>query len=362
MTAKKWVYFFGDGKTDGQSGNKVLVGGKGANLAEMVELGIPVPAGFTITTEACTEFYQNNQAWPEGLEAQILENLARVEAAMGGKFGDATNPLLLSVRSGARVSMPGMMDTVLNLGLNDDTVQGLIAKSNNPRFAFDSYRRFIQMYGDIVMGVDHAKFEAALSALKEAKGVTDDTELTAEDLQELVSQYKEIVKSDAGKLFPEDPLEQLRGAINAVFLSWNTPRAIRYRQMNDIPHDWGTAVNVQAMVFGNMGENSGTGVAFTRNPSTGENVFYGEYLMNAQGEDVVAGIRTPLPIKTLEEAKPEIYRELVDIYKKLEQHYKDMQDIEFTIQENKLYLLRPALENALLKLQLELQLRWSKRV
>lgn len=340
MTAKKWVYFFGDGKTDGQSGNKVLVGGKGANLAEMVELGIPVPAGFTITTEACTEFYQNNQAWPEGLEAQILENLARVEAAMGGKFGDATNPLLLSVRSGARVSMPGMMDTVLNLGLNDDTVQGLIAKSNNPRFAFDSYRRFIQMYGDVVMGVDHAKFEAALSALKEAKGVTDDTELTAEDLQELVSQYKEIVKSDAGKLFPEDPLEQLRGAINAVFLSWNTPRAIRYRQMNDIPHDWGTAVNVQAMVFGNMGENSGTGVAFTRNPSTGENVFYGEYLMNAQGEDVVAGIRTPLPIKTLEETKPEIYRELVDIYKKLEQHYKDMQDIEFTIQENKLYLLQ----------------------
>lgn len=340
MTAKKWVYFFGDGKTDGQSGNKVLVGGKGANLAEMVELGIPVPAGFTITTEACTEFYQNNQAWPEGLEAQILENLARVEAAMGGKFGDATNPLLLSVRSGARVSMPGMMDTVLNLGLNDDTVQGLIAKSNNPRFAFDSYRRFIQMYGDVVMGVDHAKFEAALSALKEAKGVTDDTELTAEDLQELVSQYKEIVKSDAGKLFPEDPLEQLRGAINAVFLSWNTPRAIRYRQMNDIPHDWGTAVNVQAMVFGNMGENSGTGVAFTRNPSTGENVFYGEYLMNAQGEDVVAGIRTPLPIRTLEGAKPEIYRELVDIYKKLEQHYKDMQDIEFTIQENKLYLLQ----------------------
>lgn len=340
MTAKKWVYFFGDGKTDGQSGNKVLVGGKGANLAEMVELGIPVPAGFTITTEACTEFYQNNQAWPEGLEAQILENLARVEAAMGGKFGDATNPLLLSVRSGARVSMPGMMDTVLNLGLNDDTVQGLIAKSNNPRFAFDSYRRFIQMYGDVVMGVDHAKFEAALSALKEAKGVTDDTELTAEDLQELVSQYKEIVKSDAGKLFPEDPLEQLRGAINAVFLSWNTPRAIRYRQMNDIPHDWGTAVNVQAMVFGNMGENSGTGVAFTRNPSTGENVFYGEYLMNAQGEDVVAGIRTPLPVRTLEEAKPEIYRELVDIYKKLEQHYKDMQDIEFTIQENKLYLLQ----------------------
>lgn len=340
MTTKKWVYFFGDGKTDGQSGNKVLVGGKGANLAEMIEIGIPVPAGFTITTEACTEFYQNNQAWPAELEGQILENIAKVEAAMGGKFGDTENPLLLSVRSGARVSMPGMMDTVLNLGLNDQTVQGLIKKSNNPRFAWDSYRRFIQMYGDVVMGVDHASFEAALSAAKDAKGVKDDTDLDAEDLEKLVEKYKEIVQKEAGRLFPDSPFEQLRGAINAVFLSWNTPRAIRYRQMNDIPDDWGTAVNVQAMVFGNMGDNSGTGVAFTRNPSTGENVFYGEYLMNAQGEDVVAGIRTPHPIKDLEEEKPEIYKELVDIYKKLELHYKDMQDIEFTIQEDKLYLLQ----------------------
>jgi len=340
MTTKKWVYFFGNGKTDGQAGNKILVGGKGANLAEMVELGIPVPPGFTITTEACVEFYQSNQNWPEGLEEQVLENLAKLEAAMGAKFGDPSNPLLVSVRSGARVSMPGMMDTVLNLGLNDTTVQGLIAKSNNPRFGWDSYRRFIQMYGDVVMGVKHDYFEEVLSGAKEAKGVKGDTELTAEDLQQVVAKYKEVVKRETGRLFPEDPMEQLRGAINAVFLSWNTPRAIRYRQMNNIPNDWGTAVNVQAMVFGNMGETSGTGVAFTRNPSTGENVFFGEYLMNAQGEDVVAGIRTPQPIKQLEEAMPEVYKQLVEIYKKLEQHYKDMQDIEFTIQEGKLYMLQ----------------------
>jgi len=340
MTTKKWVYFFGNGKTDGQAGNKILVGGKGANLAEMVELGIPVPPGFTITTEACVEFYQSNQNWPEGLEEQVLENLAKLEAAMGAKFGDPSNPLLVSVRSGARVSMPGMMDTVLNLGLNDTTVQGLIAKSNNPRFGWDSYRRFIQMYGDVVMGVKHDYFEEVLSGAKEAKGVKGDTELTAEDLQQVVAKYKEVVKRETGRLFPEDPMEQLRGAINAVFLSWNTPRAIRYRQMNNIPNDWGTAVNVQAMVFGNMGETSGTGVAFTRNPSTGENVFFGEYLMNAQGEDVVAGIRTPQPIKQLEEAMQEVYKQLVEIYKKLEQHYKDMQDIEFTIQEGKLYMLQ----------------------
>lgn len=340
MSTKKWVYFFGNGKTDGQAGNKVLVGGKGANLAEMVELGIPVPAGFTITTEACIEFYNNDQKWPEGLEEQIVTNLALVEQAMGTKFGATENPLLVSVRSGARVSMPGMMDTVLNLGLNDETVKGLIAKSGNPRFAWDSYRRFIQMYGDVVMGVEHDRFEEALQAAKTAKGVHDDTDLTAEDLQELVKTYKEIVQKEAGRLFPNDPMEQLRGAINAVFSSWNNPRAIRYRELNDIPGDWGTAVNVQAMVFGNMGENSGTGVAFTRNPSTGENVFYGEYLMNAQGEDVVAGIRTPNPIKQLAESKPEIYQELVSIYKKLEQHYRDMQDIEFTIQEDKLYMLQ----------------------
>lgn len=336
----KWVYFFGNGVTEGQVGNKNLVGGKGANLAEMVDLGIPVPAGFTITTEACNEFYRNNQQWAEGLEDQVKENLAKIEKAMGADFGDSEDPLLVSVRSGARVSMPGMMDTVLNLGLNDVTVQGLAKKSNNERFAYDSYRRFIQMYGDVVMGVSHGGFERALEEIKEAKGVELDTELTTEDLKELVEKYKEIVAKEAGELFPEDPFQQLIGAINAVFESWNNPRAIRYRKMNDIPGEWGTAVNVQAMVFGNMGENSGTGVAFTRDPSTGENVFYGEYLMNAQGEDVVAGIRTPLPIKTLADSKPEIYQELVDIYQKLENHYKDMQDIEFTIQEDKLYMLQ----------------------
>ncbi|HXK97520.1 MAG TPA: pyruvate, phosphate dikinase, partial [Limnochordia bacterium] len=340
MSTKKWVYFFGNGKTDGQAGNKILVGGKGANLAEMVELGIPVPAGFTITTEACIEFYNRSEQWPEGLEEQVMENLAKVEEAMGAKFGDTNNPLLVSVRSGARVSMPGMMDTVLNLGLNDETVQGLAAKSGNPRFAWDSYRRFIQMYGDVVMGVEHDKFEEVLQAVKNAKGAQLDTDLDAEDLQELVKKYKEVVLREAGKLFPNDPVEQLKGAINAVFMSWNNPRAIRYRELNDIPGDWGTAVNVQAMVFGNMGETSGTGVAFTRNPSTGENVFYGEYLMNAQGEDVVAGIRTPHPIATLAEAMPDVYRQLVDIYKKLENHYRDMQDIEFTIQEGKLYMLQ----------------------
>ena len=340
MSTKKWVYFFGNGKTDGQAGNKILAGGKGANLAEMVELGIPVPAGFTITTEACIEFYNRSEQWPEGLEEQVMENLAKVEEAMGAKFGDTNNPLLVSVRSGARVSMPGMMDTVLNLGLNDETVQGLAAKSGNPRFAWDSYRRFIQMYGDVVMGVEHDKFEEVLQAVKNAKGAQLDTDLDAEDLQELVKKYKEVVLREAGKLFPNDPVEQLKGAINAVFMSWNNPRAIRYRELNDIPGDWGTAVNVQAMVFGNMGETSGTGVAFTRNPSTGENVFYGEYLMNAQGEDVVAGIRTPHPIATLAEAMPDVYRQLVDIYKKLENHYRDMQDIEFTIQEGKLYMLQ----------------------
>lgn len=340
MSTKKWVYFFGNGKTDGQAGNRILAGGKGANLAEMVELGIPVPAGFTITTEACIEFYNRNQQWPEGLDDQVLENLAKVEAAMGAKFGDANNPLLVSVRSGARVSMPGMMDTVLNLGLNDETVQGLAAKSGKPRFAWDSYRRFIQMYGDVVMGIEHDKFEEALQAAKDKKGAKFDTDLNTEDLKELVEEYKKIVEREAGRLFPSDPMDQLRGAINAVFMSWNNPRAIRYRELNDIPGDWGTAVNVQAMVFGNMGDTSGTGVAFTRNPSTGENVFYGEYLMNAQGEDVVAGIRTPQPISTLADTMPEVYQQLVDIYKKLEQHYRDMQDIEFTIQEGKLYLLQ----------------------
>jgi len=340
MSTKKWVYFFGGGQTDGQESERNLVGGKGANLAEMVAIGIPVPPGFTITTEACVEFYSNNEQWVEGLEDQVKENIARLEETMGAKFGDKENPLLVSVRSGARVSMPGMMDTVLNLGLNDVTVEALAKKSNNPRFAWDSYRRFIQMYGDVVMGVDHDLFETALAKKREEQGVQLDNELSVEALQELVAEYKEIIKSSAGELFPSEPFEQLRGAIDAVFRSWNTPRAIRYRQINHIPHDWGTAVNVQTMVFGNMGDNSGTGVAFTRNPATGENVFYGEYLMNAQGEDVVAGIRTPHPIADLAEEMPEVYQELVDIYKKLENHYREMQDVEFTIQEGKLWMLQ----------------------
>ncbi len=338
--ATKWVYFFGNGKTEGQVGNKVLVGGKGANLAEMVDMGIPVPAGFTITTEACTEYYRNDKNWADGLEEQVRKNVKKIEEAMGKAFGDSENPLLLSVRSGARVSMPGMMDTVLNLGLNDTTVEGLIKKSGEERFGWDSYRRFIQMYGDVVMGVEHAKFEKALDEVKEAKGVELDTELDAADLKELVAKYKAVVQEDAGKLFPEDPMEQLQGAVNAVFESWDTPRAVRYRKMNDIPGDWGTAVNVQAMVFGNMGQTSGTGVAFTRDPSTGENVFYGEYLMNAQGEDVVAGIRTPKPIKALEDDNAEVYKQLVEIYQHLESHYKDMQDLEFTIEDGTLYMLQ----------------------
>ncbi len=336
----KWVYFFGAGETDGQQTERNLVGGKGANLAEMVAIGIPVPGGFTITTEACVEFYNNGEEWVDGLEDQIKENIGRLEKAMGATFGGKDNPLLLAVRSGARVSMPGMMDTVLNLGLNDETVEVLAERSGNARFAWDSYRRFIQMYGDVVMGVDHAKFEEALAMEREKYGVKHDNELSEEALKDLVNDYKKIIKESAGELFPNDPFEQLRGSVDAVFRSWNTPRAIRYRQINHIPHEWGTAVNVQAMVYGNMGENSGTGVAFTRDPSTGENVFYGEYLMDAQGEDVVAGIRTPHPISDLAEEMPEVYDELVAIYKKLEAHYKEMQDVEFTIQEGKLYMLQ----------------------
>ena len=336
----KWVYFFGDGKTDGQQQDRNLVGGKGANLAEMVHLGIPVPSGFTITTEACTAFYTNGEKWVDGLEEQITENIARIEKSMGAALGDRENPLLVSVRSGARVSMPGMMDTVLNLGLNDQTVEALAQKSGNPRFAWDSYRRFIQMYGDVVMGVDHDLFEEALAMERTKYGVKQDNELSVEALKDLVADYKQIVQKSAGRLFPNEPFEQLRGAIDAVFRSWNGARAIRYRQINHIPHEWGTAVNVQAMVYGNMGEDSGTGVAFTRDPSTGENVFYGEYLMNAQGEDVVAGIRTPHPIADLKEGMPAVYDELVRIYKLLENHYKDMQDVEFTIQEGKLYMLQ----------------------
>lgn len=336
----KMVYFFGGGKAEGKADMRNLLGGKGANLAEMAELGIPVPAGFTITTEVCIAYYENDRQWPEGLEEQVKKAIKQVEEVMGAEFGNSENPLLLAVRSGARVSMPGMMDTVLNLGLNDEAVQGLARRTNNPRFAYDSYRRFIQMYGDVVLGVDFAEFESRLENLKARRGVQLDTELEADDWKELVGEFKALVEEKTGKSFPDDPWEQLVGAINAVFNSWHNPRAIRYRQIHDIPHDWGTAVNVQAMVFGNLGETSGTGVAFTRNPSTGENEFYGEYLINAQGEDVVAGIRTPEPISTLKESMPEVYAELESIYKRLEQHYKDMQDIEFTIQDGKLYMLQ----------------------
>lgn len=340
MSAKKMVYFFGQGGAEGRADMKNLLGGKGANLAEMASLGIRVPAGFTITTEVCTDFYENDGQWPEGLEEQIWENMSKIEEAMGKKFNDAANPLLLGIRSGARVSMPGMMDTVLNLGLNDRTAQGLLKASGDPRFVYDSYRRFVQMYANVVLGVEHESFESLIDEVKKEKGYKADTDLTADDWKGLVAKFKAVVKDKTGQEFPEEPREQLRGAINAVFESWNNPRAIRYRKIHGIPGDWGTAVNVQAMVFGNLGETSGTGVAFTRNPATGENVFYGEYLMNAQGEDVVAGIRTPLPISKLAEDMPGIYAELVDIYKTLEQHYREMQDIEFTIQQGTLYMLQ----------------------
>jgi len=336
----KYVYYFGGKQADGKGDMKNLLGGKGAGLAEMTNLGIPVPPGFTITTEVCTAFYENDRKWPEGLEEQIRENLKRLEEEMGAKFADPDNPLLLSVRSGARVSMPGMMDTVLNLGLNDATAQGLIKKTGNPRFVYDSYRRFVHMYSDVVLEVPHEAFEEAIAAKKKARGVKLDMDLTADDLKELVEEYKEIARKHTGKDFPEDPWEQLRGSINAVFDSWNNQRAITYRKINGIPGDWGTAVNVQTMVFGNMGETSGTGVAFTRDPATGENVFYGEYLMNAQGEDVVAGIRTPKPISELKKSMPEIYAQLEQIYHTLEKHYKDMQDIEFTIQDGRLFMLQ----------------------
>jgi pyruvate, orthophosphate dikinase len=331
----KLVYFFGEGNKD----MKDLLGGKGANLSEMANIGIPVPPGFTITTEVC-DYFSKNKKYPAELQKQIDENIKKLEEKMGMKFGDKENPLLVSVRSGAAVSMPGMMDTVLNLGLNDDAVAGLIKKSGNERFAWDSYRRFIQMFGDVVMEVEHAKFEEILDNVKETKGVKFDTELDANDLKEVVKKYKEMVKKEKGEEFPSDPKKQLELSINAVFSSWDNPRAVKYRELNDIKGLIGTAVNVQAMVFGNMGDTSGTGVCFTRDPSTGENKFYGEYLMNAQGEDVVAGIRTPKPITELEKGMPDVYKELVEIYQKAEKHYKDMQDMEFTIQEGKLYLLQ----------------------
>lgn len=363
MVKSKYVYFFGGGKAEGNAKMKEYLGGKGANLAEMTNLGIPVPPGFTISTVICDLYYKNNNKWPKGLEEEIDMNLAKLEKTMGAKLGDSKNPLLVSVRSGAAISMPGMMDTVLNLGINPTVVDALIKKTNNPRFAWDAYRRFIQMFGDVVMGVKHEYFEEILGSIKKAKNVKLDTELEVDDLKVLVERYKKLYKDVTKEDFPENPKEQLKKAINAVIGSWMNERAIAYRKMYDIKGLWGTAVNVQSMVFGNMGNTSATGVAFTRNPATGERNFYGEYLINAQGEDVVAGIRTPQEITlkgsrewaernnisekerkekypSLEESMPDVYKQLVKIYQKLERHYKDMQDMEFTIQEGTLYLLQ----------------------
>jgi len=346
----KYVYFFGKGQAEGRGDMKNLLGGKGANLAEMTSIGLPVPAGFTITTEVCTEFYKNDRNYPAGLQEEVARNLARIETMMGKKFGDNANPLLVSVRSGARASMPGMMDTVLNLGLNDRTVQGIIAQSGDPRFAYDAYRRFVQMYSDVVMGMHKEELDHIMEQMKEQKGVHLDTELDVDDLKQLVALFKHKVRESLGQVFPDDPQEQLWGAVGAVFGSWMNPRAITYRRLNNIPAEWGTAVNVQSMVFGNMGNDCATGVAFTRDPSTGENYFYGEYLVNAQGEDVVAGIRTPQPINkakhkpgdlpAMEDVLPDCYQQLVQIRAILEKHYKDMQDIEFTIEKHKLYMLQ----------------------
>ncbi len=342
----KYVYFFGGKKAEGDAKMKNLLGGKGANLAEMVNMGLPVPAGFTITTEVCTYFYANGRQYPKQLAKQVKDAIKQMEAVMGKKFGDPKDPLLLSVRSGARASMPGMMDTVLNLGLNDKAAEALVAATGNPRFVYDSYRRFVQMYGDVVLDLkpknkkDHDPFEVIIDAKKKAKGVEFDTDLTAEDLKELVGEFKAAIKEQTGHDFPDDPEEQLWGSVGAVFNSWMNERAIVYRKLNNIPEEWGTAVNVQAMVFGNMGDDSGTGVAFTRDPATGENIFYGEYLFNAQGEDVVAGIRTPHPISKLAEEAPKMYKELDAIRHKLEKEYKDMLDVEFTIQQGKLWMLQ----------------------
>jgi pyruvate,orthophosphate dikinase len=348
--SQKFVYFFGNGQAEGRADMKNLLGGKGANLAEMSSIGLPVPPGFTITTEVCTEFYKNDQKYPESLTAEVAANLKNIEELMGKKFGDAHNPLLVSVRSGARASMPGMMDTVLNLGLNDITVQGIIAQSGDERFAYDAYRRFVQMYSDVVMGMEKEILDHLLEQKKESKGVQLDTDLTAADWKELVALFKKTIREELGQEFPEDPQEQLWGAVGAVFGSWMNQRAITYRRLNNIPAEWGTAVNVQSMVFGNMGSDCATGVAFTRDPSTGENYFYGEFLVNAQGEDVVAGIRTPQPINrvkdkdgklpSMEEVMPECYGQLVKIRDILEKHYKDMQDIEFTIETGVLYMLQ----------------------
>ncbi|MTI81458.1 MAG: pyruvate, phosphate dikinase [Firmicutes bacterium] len=336
MSTAKYVYLFNEGRAD----MKNLLGGKGANLAEMTNIGLPVPPGFIITTEACIDFYSAGQQFPKGMEEQTLEKVKLLEEETGKKFGDAEKPLLVSVRSGAVISMPGMMDTVLNLGLNDNTVEGLAASTGNRRFAYDCYRRFLQMFGDVVLGIDHIKFESVLEDQKYAKGVEFDNQLTAEDWQQVIEEYKKIIKKETGEPFPQDPMEQLFKSIYAVFNSWNTDRAIVYRKVHKIPDDLGTAVNVVSMVFGNMGDDSGTGVAFTRNPSTGENAIYGEYLTNAQGEDVVAGIRTPQPIAQLEQEMPDVYRQFTETCTLLEKRYRNMQDIEFTIERGKLWILQ----------------------
>src|SRR5580700_7869119 len=346
IMSTKYVYFFGGSTADGDGKMKNLLGGKGANLAEMCRIGLPVPAGFTITTEVCNYYYANNKVYPAELKAQVEEAFRKTESVMGSKFGDSKNPLLVSCRSGARVSMPGMMDTVLNIGLNEKTLAGLIESTGNERFAWDSYRRFVQMYGDVVLDLkpqtktEIDPFEKILEELKHERAVKLDTELNVKDLQELVKRFKKVVKDQKGKDFPDDPLDQMWGAIGAVFGSWNNNRAIDYRRQYGFPHDWGTAANICSMVFGNMGDDSGTGVAFTRDPATGENVFYGEYLINAQGEDVVAGIRTPKKIAELKQEMPESYRQLDDCRTKLEKHYRDVQDIEFTIQKGRLWMLQ----------------------
>ncbi|MDH3579267.1 MAG: pyruvate, phosphate dikinase, partial [Hyphomicrobiales bacterium] len=351
-SAAKWVYHFGKGVADGTADMRELLGGKGANLAEMANLGLPVPPGFTITTEVCTAYYENDKTLPEELKPQVEEALGWMSEAVGSRLGDAENPLLVSVRSGARASMPGMMDTVLNLGLNDETVEALAKRADDRRFAYDSYRRFIHMYSDVVLGLDHHLFEDILENYKNLNGYSLDTDLSADDWSELVGQYKATAEEELGEPFPQDINKQLWGAIGAVFGSWETARAKTYRRLHQIPDDWGTAVNIQAMVFGNMGETSATGVAFTRNPSTGERALYGEFLVNAQGEDVVAGIRTPQSLTeaarrdagdknpSLEALMPEVFAEFTAIYEKLEARYRDMQDVEFTVQESKLWMLQ----------------------
>ena len=334
--SNKYVYLF----EEGNAGMKNILGGKGANLAEMINLGLPVPGGFTITTDACNRYYADGEVVAKEVQEEILVNLAKLEEKTGKKLGGKENPLLVSVRSGSRASMPGMMDTILNLGMNDEVVETIAARTENPRFAYDSYRRFIQMFGDVVMGVSKKTFETIIDEMKEAKGVTLDTELCANDMKEMVDKFKAYYKKSVGEDFPQDPKVQLMKSVIAVFRSWNNDRAIYYRRMNDIPSDWGTAVNVQMMVFGNMGDDCGTGVAFTRNPATGENKLFGEFLINAQGEDVVAGVRTPQTIEHLNDIMPEVYEEFVGYCEKLEKHYKDMQDMEFTIEESKLYILQ----------------------